>query len=98
MTDHGSDPTIQRLRREIFEVDRRIVDAVNSRLELVARLKSYKESAGIPFVDPDRERQLLDELILENRGPLTPEGLRELYAILFDLTKRQVTRDDVPTE
>ncbi len=94
MTDPASDPTVQRLRKEISEIDRSIVDAVNARLELVGRLKRYKEAQGIPFLDPDRERQLLDDVARANRGPLSGEGLHELYAGLLDLTKREVTGEE----
>jgi chorismate mutase len=93
MTDPASDRTVRQLRGEISEVDQSIVEAVNARLELVTRLKRYKASQGIPFLDPDRERQLLADLSRANRGPLSAEGLRELYAGLLDLTKREVTRD-----
>lgn len=86
-----SDPTIRRLRDEIGDVDRAIVDAVNRRLELVSRLRRHKESLGLPFVDPERERRLLDELASKNRGPLSPEGLHELVRGLLDLTKREVS-------
>ena len=93
MSDHASDPTVRRLRGEISDLDRAIVDAVNARLELVAELRRYKLENDIPFVDPERERQLLDELTSINRGPLSAEGLRELFSELLDLTKREVTRD-----
>lgn len=90
MTEPGSDPTIRAIREEISGVDRTIVEAVNSRLELVTRLKRYKEEHGIAFLDPNRERELIDELVKANRGPLTDDGLRELVTGLLDLTKRQV--------
>ncbi|HXF99085.1 MAG TPA: chorismate mutase [Gaiellaceae bacterium] len=93
MSDASSDPTVRRLREEISDVDRAIVDAVNARLELVAELKRYKASRGLPFVDPERERQLLEELAAANRGPLSSEGLRELVCELLDLTKREVSGD-----
>ena len=96
MTDHASDPTVRGLREEISDLDHAIVDAVNSRLELVERLKRYKASLGIPFLDPDRERQLLDDLALANRGPLSNEGLREFFGELLDLTKREVGGDGGP--
>jgi len=48
---------------------------------------------GLPFLDPDRERQLLDDLVSANRGPLSDEGLRELFGELLDLTKREVAGD-----
>ena len=94
MTDDASDPTVRRLRGEISDLDHAIVDAVNARLQLVAQLRSYKASKGIPFVDPERERQLLEELASTNPGPLSPQGLRELVSELLDLTKREVTRED----
>jgi chorismate mutase len=87
------DATVRRLRGEISEVDRTLLAAVNSRLELVAELKRHKEEVGLPFVDPRREDELVDSLLLLNGGPLTEEGLRELYAYLLDLTKREVSRD-----
>ena len=93
MNDHSSDPTVRHLRREISETDSAILAVVNTRLELVARLKRHKDSLGMPFVDPDRERQLVEELTRKNRGPLSPEGLRELYDCLLDLTKREVQGD-----
>ena len=92
MNDHASDPTVRRLRDEISDLDRAIVDAVNARVQVVDRLKRYKTSKGIPFLDPERERQLLDDLVLANRGPLSNEGLREFFCELLDLTKREVTR------
>ena len=96
MSDPGTDDTIRGLRQEISDLDAAIVDAVNARIELVARLKRYKDEQGIPFLDADRERQLLDDLAQANRGPLSPEGLRELHAGLLDLTKREVAGDSGP--
>jgi chorismate mutase len=89
----SDDPTIRRIREEISQLDRAIVEAVNSRLELVARLKLYKEENGFPFLDPDRERQLLADLAEANRGPLTDEGLHELVTTILGLTKRELDRD-----
>jgi chorismate mutase len=88
-----TDPTVQRLREEIAELDRSILDAVNGRLELVAALRRHKKEVGLPFLDPDRERQLLDDLVSANRGPISDEGLRELFCELLDLTKREVAGD-----
>jgi len=90
----ADDPVLRELRERIAEVDRSIVEAINTRLELVARLRRHKAEHGIAFLDPDRERWLLEHLGRENRGPLSPDGLREIYAELLDLTKREVARGD----
>jgi chorismate mutase len=87
----AEDPLIRQLREQISDNDRALVEAINARLKLVARLKAYKESRGIDFLDPEREEWQLQYLLRANRGPLSPEGLRELYGSVLDLTKREVT-------
>ena len=87
------DPFVQRLREEISVLDRAILEAVNARLALVSRLRHHKEARGIPFVDPERERELVDALVAANPGPLSAEGVRELYGRLLELMKREAACD-----
>ena len=89
-----TDPLIRQLREQISDNDVAIVEAVNARLELVARLKRVKEERGIDFLDPAREEWMLQYLTRANRGPLSPEGLREIYTELLDLSKREVARGE----
>ena len=88
------DPLIKQLRQLISDTDRSIVDAFNARLRLVARLKGYKESRGIDFLDPEREEWMLQYLTRANRGPLSGDGLKELFEEILDLTKREVARGE----
>jgi chorismate mutase len=92
----NDDPLIRQLREQISDADRTIVEAVNARLKLVARLKAYKESRGLSFVDPEREEWMLSYLTRANRGPLSAEGLQELFSEILDLTKREVGRGEKP--
>ena len=85
------DPLIRQLRDQISDNDREIVEAINARLKLVARLKSYKESRGLSFVDPEREEWMLQYLQRVNRGSLSQEGLAAFFAHVLDLTKREVS-------
>jgi chorismate mutase len=57
-------------------------------------VKAYKESLGIGFLDPAREQWMLDYLTRANQGPLSSEGLRELFETILDLSKREVTKSD----
>lgn len=84
------DPVIRQLREQISDNDRALVKALNRRLELVARLKAYKESRGFDFVDPEREEWMLRDLLRANRGPLSDEGLESIYARVLELTKDEV--------
>jgi chorismate mutase len=90
----NDDPLIRQLRQQISDTDRAIVDSLNARLRLVARLKSYKESRGIGFLDPEREEWMLQYLQRANRGPLSSAGLQELFEEILDLTKREVARGE----
>lgn len=92
MTEQNDDPLIRQLREQISDADRTIIEAVNARLKLVAKLKAYKESRGLSFVDPEREEWMLSYLSRANRGPLSGEGLNEIFGEILDLTKREVGR------
>jgi chorismate mutase len=87
------DGHVVRVRREISDLDRALVELVNKRLKLVASLKRYKEEHGIDFVDLAREEWMLQYLQRFNQGPLSREGLSELYHELLALMKREVTRE-----
>jgi chorismate mutase len=89
-----SDPTLERVRAELAKQDRAILDAINARMRLVAELKRYKDEVGLPFVDPEQERRLLDRLAAANMGPLSEEGLRYLFTTILALTKREVVEGD----
>jgi chorismate mutase / prephenate dehydratase len=91
MEGASTDPVIRQLRAQISDTDRALVEAINSRLRLVSRLKEYKESRGIEFVDPAREAWMLQDLQRANRGPLSSDGLREIYAEILSMTKREVS-------
>ncbi len=85
-----SDPLIHRLREQIAERDRTILAAVNARLKLVTELKRHKQDQGIDFVDPEQEERLLQTLEDANAGPLSRDGLRQLWHEILALTKREV--------
>jgi chorismate mutase len=90
------DPVVRQLREQISDNDLKILEAINRRLQLVRRLKDYKASRGFEFVDQAREDWMFSYVTRANRGPLTTEGLRQIYGALLDLTKREVSeRDEV---
>ena len=88
------DQYVLKVRREISDLDSQLVALVNKRLKIVAQLKRYKEEHGIGFVDLQREEWMLQYLSRANRGPLSPEGLAELYHYVLDLTKQEVVKQE----
>jgi chorismate mutase len=85
----AQDPVVLEIRELITRADREILEAANRRLELVLRLHRHKAAQGYPMVDPAREESLLRSLAEQNPGPLSDEGVRELFGTLIEISKRE---------
>ena len=85
-----SDESLEGLRTRIAAQDRIVLDAVNERLRLVAELRRQKERKAIGFHDPEQERRLLERLVNDNDGPLSPDGVLALFEEILALAKREL--------
>ncbi len=86
------DPVIQSHREQIATNDLKILQALNARIDLVKRLKDYKATQGLDFLDAAQEARVIAELVQANAGPMSEEGLREIYGFILDWTKRETAR------
>jgi chorismate mutase len=91
-TDAETTLSLDDLRAQVVEIDREIVEAFNRRIEVVQQIWAHKREHGLDKVDPDRERWLHEQLAASNRGPLSAEGLEQIYAEILALTKREMER------
>src|SRR5207244_9899378 len=78
---------LEALRSEISELDRRLLELLNRRLELVASVRDYKDSAGERWIDPEREAELLQALVAANPGPLSERGVTSIFSAVHDVLK-----------
>ena len=91
LSDWTSDPAVVELRERIAQTDRAVLEHVNERIALVEKLRRYKEEHGYPFLDPTREDWLIAHLAEHNAGPLSEDGLRELFTTVIEVVKREVS-------
>jgi chorismate mutase/prephenate dehydratase len=82
--------TVADYREQISAADRDLLAAINKRVELVRALHEHKRAEGIPLIDPAREQQLIVELQAANVGPLSDQGVAELFRHVLDLTRREL--------
>lgn len=79
---------LQELRWEIDGIDRELVELFRRRMDVTRRVGEYKRANGIPVLDQERERQ-----VLQNKGELAGEKLRPavitLYQTIMALSRRQ---------
>jgi len=88
----SSSERLNRLRELIAENDRDSVRLLTRRLELVEEIWREKDESGLPHLDADRERSLLEHLAETNEGRLSRSGLETFHALLLSLTKQELGR------
>lgn len=89
MAAGSTDPVIRNYREQISDNDLKILDALNKRIKLVKSLKDYKETQGLSFYDAAQEDWVITYLCRANRGPLSNEGLREVFGLILQWAKRE---------
>jgi prephenate dehydrogenase len=84
---------LEALRNEISELDRRLLELLNRRLELVVSVRDYKDAAGERWIDPEREAELLQALVAANPGPLSERGVTSIFSAILDVLKQEVAAE-----
>jgi chorismate mutase len=91
VADGITDPVIRNYREKISDNDLKILEALNKRLSLVKSLWEYKQSHEISFYDAAQEDWVITYLSRANRGPLSNEGLREIYGLILQRIKQEAS-------
>lgn len=73
------------IRKQIDEVDDRMLSLFLKRMELSGEMAAYKKSRGLPVADKQREREILAN-ISEKSGDMEPYAYH-LFTTLFQLSK-----------
>jgi len=75
--------SIQDLRDEIDDIDRRVLELLNRRMSLSQGIGALKAEDGQDVVDTAREEEILQRLADGNAGPLPEKTLRAVYREIF---------------
>jgi chorismate mutase len=86
------DPVIAEYRARISAADDELLAALNRRLELVSELHAHKRRHGYPLFDGGREQAVVERAIARNPGPLSDQGVRDLYSLLLPLCTAEARR------
>jgi chorismate mutase len=86
------DPAVQEYRDQISAIDLQLIGLLNERLRVVDQLWRYKAEHGIAMYIPEREAQMVAFLTEANEGPLSADGLREVYRSIVETTKTEAGR------
>ena len=83
--------TIQDYRRQIDIIDDQLLNLLNERAKLAARVGVLKAAAGRPPRDKDREREVLARAIHTNGGPLDIKAVSNIFRCIINETRRAQT-------
>ena len=70
-------------RRRIDALDLELLALLSKRARVALQIAEAKARAGLPVVDPDRERQVVARLQARNPGPLSDAALARVYAAIM---------------
>ena len=79
---------MQRLRENIDQVDSVLVKLLNQRARWALEIGEVKKEAAIPVYQPDREKQVLQRVQSQNRGPLGQAAMQRLFERIIDESRR----------
>jgi chorismate mutase-like protein len=71
-------------RKQIDEVDLRILALLNERTRIVEEIGRIKQELGMPIYEPKREDDVFHNVTVHNQGPLPPEAVKRLFERIID--------------
>jgi chorismate mutase-like protein len=75
---------LDEFRQQIDTLDQIIADALGKRMAVCKQVARYKGSSGIPMMQPDRVRQILDRCEAKALDhSLRPAFLQDLYRLII---------------
>lgn len=90
---------IKYLRGQIDIIDRQMVSLFRQRMEVAKDVAAYKIANGVPVLDPERERQVLEAKAAMVEDPQLKTDVAKLYETIMSMSRacqRRVMRDQEP--
>ena len=81
---HQKSMSIDDWRRKIDEIDRELVKLLNERSRCALEIGRLKRAARLPLYQPEREREILENVEQANAGPLPDTAIRRLFERILD--------------
>jgi chorismate mutase len=83
-------------RKQIDELDRRLVELLNQRAQAAKEIGKLKRNTSMPIYEPDREKTIFENVRKVNRGPLPDSELRHVYERIIDVMRNIQRAEIVP--
>jgi chorismate mutase len=81
-------------RKQIDEIDCKLVELINQRAQAAHEIGKLKRVAGMPIYEPDRERTVFSRVRQANQGPLPDADLLRIYERIIDIM-RKIQKEEI---
>jgi len=71
-------------RKRIDEIDRQLVKLLNERSQCALEIGHLKKAMNLPVWQPQREAEILRNVVKANEGPLDDAAVRHLFERIID--------------
>jgi len=83
-------------RRKIDELDRRLVALLNERADAAVEIGRLKRNTDLPIYEPDREREVIANVLNCSNGPLGKRDLAQIFERIMDVMRNIQKHEIVP--
>ncbi|MFH1861319.1 MAG: AMP-binding protein [bacterium] len=84
--DTLADDEVKSLQRRVNSIDSKILELLNSRVELVMRMMVLRGKKDQPVYSLQRSDEIIARMIEENRGPIYDEAVEEIFKKIIELS------------
>lgn len=71
-------------RKRIDEIDQQVLKLLSERAQCAVEIGRYKKQEGLPAWAPEREAEILRNVVRANAGPLDDAAVRRLFERIID--------------
>ena len=87
MNNNQEGQSLEKLRSRIDELDSELLKLLNERAKCVINIGKIKQKEKKDVLVPLREKELLDRLLIVNKGPMTDAMVIYLFQQIIDTLK-----------
>src|SRR5579862_9755212 len=71
-------------RKRIDEIDQQLLKLLNARAQCAVEIGHMKKALDLPTWNPEREAEILRNVVKANEGPLDDAAIRRLFERIID--------------
>jgi len=83
----NSSKKIEKLRKEIDEVDQKLMNLLLERFSITKKIGQVKTSNSISIDDNDRENNIINHLSNKANNDLRKEDIADIFKLVFNISK-----------